>query len=106
VRGIPNEGNFFAFQEDGMLIYGENEGFFFKGDVMIRPDMMTEGVEVVRGGPAPIFADNAAAIFNLITRQGGERVRTFYCAAAMRRWPGARHPHAPEVRSGSCAPSA
>jgi len=72
VRGIPNEGNFFAFQEDGMLIYGENEGYFFKGDVMIRPDMMTEGVEVVRGGPAPIFADNAAAIFNLITRQGGE----------------------------------
>ena len=72
VRGIPNEGNFFAFQEDGMLIYGENEGYFFKGDVMIRPDMMTESVEVVRGGPAPIFADNAAAIFNLITRQGGE----------------------------------
>jgi outer membrane receptor protein involved in Fe transport len=46
VRGIPNEGNFFAFQEDGMLIYGENEGYFFKGDVMIRPDMMTESVEV------------------------------------------------------------
>jgi outer membrane receptor protein involved in Fe transport len=72
VRGIPNEGNFFAFEEDGMLIYGENEGYFFKGDVLIRPDMMTESVEVVRGGPAPIFADNAAAIFNLITRQGGE----------------------------------
>jgi len=72
VRGIPNEGNFFSFQEDGMLVYGENEGFFFKGDVMIRPDLMTEGVEIVRGGPAPIFADNAAAIFNLITRQGGE----------------------------------
>jgi outer membrane receptor protein involved in Fe transport len=72
VRGIPNEGNFYAFQEDGMLVYGENEGFFFKGDVLIRPDLMTAGVEVVRGGPAPIFADNAAAIFNLITRQGSD----------------------------------
>jgi iron complex outermembrane receptor protein len=72
VRGIPNESNFFTFQEDGMLIYGENDGFFFKGDVMLRPDLMTQSVEIVRGGPAPIFADNAAAIFNLITRQGGD----------------------------------
>jgi len=72
VRGIPNEGNFYSFQEDGMLIYGENEAFFAKGDVLVRMDMMTEGFEVVRGGPAPIFADNAAAIFNLKTRQGGE----------------------------------
>lgn len=73
VRGIPNEGNFYSFQEDGMLIYGENEAFFAKGDVLVRMDMMTEGFEVVRGGPAPIFADNAAAIFNLKTRQGGEK---------------------------------
>jgi len=72
VRGIPNESNFFTFQEDGMLVYGENDGFFFKGDVMVRLDLMTQGVEIVRGGPAPIFADNAAAIFNVITRQGGE----------------------------------
>jgi iron complex outermembrane recepter protein len=72
VRGIPNESNFFTFLEDGMLVYGENDGFFFKGDVMVRLDLMTRGVEIVRGGPAPIFADNAAAIFNMITRQGGE----------------------------------
>lgn len=74
VRGIPNESNFFTFQEDGMLVYGENDGFFFKGDVMVRPDLMTQRVEIVRGGPAPIFADNAAALLNVITRQGGERV--------------------------------
>lgn len=73
VRGIPNESNFFTFLEDGMLVYGENDGFFFKGDVMVRTDLMTQGVEIVRGGPAPIFADNAAALFNVITRQGGER---------------------------------
>ena len=72
VRGIPNESNFFTLQEDGMLVHVENDGFFFKGDVMIRPDLMTQRIEVVRGGPAPIFADNAAAILNLITRQGGE----------------------------------
>ena len=73
VRGIPNESNFFTFQEDGMLVYGENDGFFFKGDVMVRTDLMTQAVEIVRGGPAPIFADNAAALLNVITRQGGER---------------------------------
>lgn len=73
VRGIPNESNFFTFQEDGMLVYGENDGFFFKGDVMVRPDLMTQRIEIVRGGPAPIFADNAAALLNVITRQGGER---------------------------------
>jgi outer membrane receptor protein involved in Fe transport len=32
---------------------------------------MTQSFEVVRGGPAPVFASNAAAIYNNITRQGG-----------------------------------
>lgn len=70
VRGIPNEGNFYSFQEDGMPIYPD-DGFFFKGDGLIRPDLMTQTFETVRGGPAPVFADNSAAIFNQVTRQGG-----------------------------------
>lgn len=72
VRGIPNEGSFQIFQEDGMPIYPENSGFFFTGDGLLRTDIMTERFEVVRGGPAPVFASNASAIYNSITRQGGE----------------------------------
>lgn len=71
LRGIPNESSFVAFQEDGLPIYPD-EGFFFKGDGVIRPDLMIQNMDIVRGGPAPIFASNAAAIINGVTRRGGE----------------------------------
>jgi len=73
VRGIPNEGSFYAFHEDGMPIYPESAGFFFTGDGIMRTDIMTKSFEAVRGGTAPIFATNATALFNQITRQGGEK---------------------------------
>jgi outer membrane receptor protein involved in Fe transport len=73
VRGIPNEGNFQAFHENGMPTYQDNDGPFFKGDVMNRVDLMTANVEFVRGGPAPIFASNAAAIYNQVLRRGTEK---------------------------------
>jgi len=72
VRGIPNEGNFQAFHEDGMPVFQDNDGIFFKGDGLVRPDIMAQSIEFVRGGPAPVYASNAASIYNLITRQGGE----------------------------------
>lgn len=72
VRGIPNEGNFQAWQEDGLSIYPENAGFFFTGDGVIRTDLMTQSFEFVRGGPAAVYATNATSIYNHITRQGGE----------------------------------
>lgn len=71
LRGIPNESSFQAFQADGLPLYPD-EGIFFKGDGLIRPDIMTKSFEIVRGGPAPIFASNAAAIYNNVTRQGGD----------------------------------
>lgn len=70
LRGIPNEGSFQAFQQDGLPIYHDNDGPFFKGDVLNRIDLMTQSVEFVRGGPAPIFASNASAIYNQITVRG------------------------------------
>nr|WP_243395660.1 TonB-dependent receptor [Sphingomonas oleivorans] len=70
LRGIPNEGSFQAFQQDGMPIYQDNDGTFFKGDVLNRTDLMTQSMEFVRGGPAPIFASNASAIYNQITVRG------------------------------------
>jgi iron complex outermembrane receptor protein len=70
IRGIPNDGNFIAIQQDGMPIYQDNDGVFFKGDTLNRLDLMTEKMEFVRGGPAPVFGSNASAIFNQITVRG------------------------------------
>jgi len=70
IRGIPSDSGFEAFQQDGLTVYHDNDGIFFKGDVMNRLDLMTQTVEIVRGGPAPIFASNAAAVYNQITVRG------------------------------------
>jgi outer membrane cobalamin receptor len=73
LRGIPNEGSFQAFHQDGLPLYHDNDGPFFKGDVLNRVDLMTRTVEFVRGGPAPIFASNASAIYNAITATGSDK---------------------------------
>ena len=76
VRGIPTDRGYLIFQQDGLPFYHEIDGFFFNsGDGMNRFDLMTERVEVVRGGPAPIYASNAAAIANNITVTGGKEAR-------------------------------
>ena len=76
VRGIPTDRGYLIFQQDGLPLYHEIDGFFFNsGEGMNRFDLMTERVEVVRGGPAPIYASNAAAIANNITVSGGEVAR-------------------------------
>lgn len=76
VRGIPTDRGYLIFQQDGLPLYHEIDGFFFNsGEGMNRFDLMTERVEVVRGGPAPIYASNAAAIANNITVTGGEEAR-------------------------------
>lgn len=72
VRGIPSDSGFETFQQDGLSLYHDNDGIFFKGDVLNRLDLMTETVEFVRGGPAPVFASNSAAVFNQITKRGGD----------------------------------
>jgi iron complex outermembrane recepter protein len=72
VRGLPDEGNFQSFQQNGVSLYQGGDGPFFKNDVLGRVDLMTERVEFIRGGPAPVFASNAAAIFNQITRKGSD----------------------------------
>jgi outer membrane receptor protein involved in Fe transport len=76
VRGIPTDRGYLIFQQDGLPLYHEIDGVFFNsGDGMNRFDLMTERVEVVRGGPAPIYASSAAAIANNITVTGGEETR-------------------------------
>lgn len=73
VRGIPTDDGYALFQQDGLPLMTEINGFFFRGDSMNRYDLMTRNVEIVRGGPAPIYASQAAAIVNNTTVTGSEK---------------------------------
>ena len=53
IRGLPNDGGFVSFQQDGLPLFHENDGVFFRGDAILKQDLMTDRVEVVRGGPRP-----------------------------------------------------
>jgi iron complex outermembrane recepter protein len=76
VRGIPTDRGFLYYQQDGLPLFQELDGWFFnQGDGMNRLDLMTDRIEVVRGGPAPIYASTAAAIANVITLTGNETTR-------------------------------
>ncbi|KQN01024.1 TonB-dependent receptor [Sphingomonas sp. Leaf25] len=76
VRGIPTDRGFLYYQQDGLPLFQELDGYFFnQGDGMNRLDLMTDRVEVVRGGPAPIYASTAAAIANVITVTGTATTR-------------------------------
>ena len=76
LRGIPTDRGYVTFQQDGLPLYHELEGNFFNsGDGMNRLDVMNQRVEVVRGGPAPIYASGSAAIVNNILAEGGEQTQ-------------------------------
>ena len=44
IRGLPNDGGFVSFQQDGLPLFHENDGVFFRGDAILKPDLMTERV--------------------------------------------------------------
>lgn len=76
LRGIPTDRGYITFQQDGLPLYHELEGNFFNsGDGMNRIDLMNQRVEVVRGGPAPIYASGSAAIVNNILAEGTEQTQ-------------------------------
>jgi iron complex outermembrane receptor protein len=75
VRGIPTDDGYALFQQDGLPLMTEINGFFFRGDSMNRYDLMTKSIEVVRGGPAPIYASQAAAIVNSTTVTGTDKTK-------------------------------
>jgi outer membrane receptor protein involved in Fe transport len=75
VRGIPTDDGLALFQQDGLPLFTEINGFFFRGDSLNRYDLMTKNVEVVRGGPAPIYASQAAAIINSTTVSGTDKTQ-------------------------------
>lgn len=75
IRGLPNDGGFVSFQQDGLPLFHENDGVFFRGDAILKQDLMTDHVEVVRGGPAPVYASYSGAIVNAITVTGKDEPR-------------------------------
>jgi len=76
VRGLPGDRFGFVVQQDGMPLYHDINGDIFNsGDGMNRLDLMTDRVEIVRGGPAPIYASYAAAIANNITVSGTQQAK-------------------------------
>jgi outer membrane receptor protein involved in Fe transport len=75
IRGLPNDGGFVSFQQDGLPLFHENDGVFFRGDAILKQDLMTDHVEVVRGGPAPVYASYSGAIINALTVTGEETPR-------------------------------
>ncbi|MDB5746213.1 MAG: TonB-dependent receptor [Massilia sp.] len=75
VRGIPTDDGYALFQQDGLPLMTEINGYFFRGDSMNRYDLMTKTLEVVRGGPAPVYASQAAAIINSTTVTGTATTR-------------------------------
>jgi outer membrane receptor protein involved in Fe transport len=75
IRGLPSDGGFVSFQQDGLPLFHENDGVFFRGDAIIKPDLMTDRLEVVRGGPAPVYASYSGAIINAITVTGSDVAR-------------------------------
>jgi iron complex outermembrane receptor protein len=75
IRGLPNDGGFVSFQQDGLPLFHENDGVFFRGDAILKQDLMTDHVEVVRGGPAPVYASYSGAIINAIAVTGSDTPR-------------------------------
>jgi outer membrane receptor protein involved in Fe transport len=81
VRGLPVTGGYrFAPQlVDGLPAYEEPEAPFMNNDVFIRDDLMTDSVEVVKGGPGGILYSNGlGATVNHITRTGGDHLAGGY----------------------------
>jgi outer membrane receptor protein involved in Fe transport len=48
IRGLPSDGSFVSFQQDGLTLFHETDGVFFRGDAIIKPDLMTDRLEVAR----------------------------------------------------------
>jgi outer membrane receptor protein involved in Fe transport len=74
VRGFAATGDapWTSFQLNGATIFAMPTLSFFEGSTLFRLDDTIERVEVLRGGPSPIFADgNPGATVNFIMKKGG-----------------------------------
>lgn len=72
IRGLPWSGwRLIDFNQDGMPLFESNTERFMNIDQFYRVDLDTQRVEVVRGGTAPLFSNNApGGVVNFITNHG------------------------------------
>ncbi|MGF7150260.1 outer membrane receptor protein involved in Fe transport [Sphingomonas zeicaulis] len=80
VRGLPSSGYRYAPQLiDGLPVYQDSDVPFANNDVFFSNDLMTDRVEVVKGGPGGILYSNGlGAIVNYVTKTGGDRLEGGY----------------------------
>ncbi len=71
-RGLPGGSfEYFGLQEDGLPLFETNYESYTNIDELIRVDLGTQRTEIVRGGTAPLFANNApGGVANFITNHG------------------------------------
>ncbi len=75
VRGFPMDGDapYATMQYNGSPIYAEPKLSFFENSSLFRIDDTIERVEVLRGGPSPIFGSGQPGItVNFIPKKGGD----------------------------------
>lgn len=72
IRGLPWAGwRLIDFNQDGMPLFESNTERYLNIDELYRVDLDTKRVEVVRGGTAPIYSNNASGgVVNFITGHG------------------------------------
>jgi outer membrane receptor protein involved in Fe transport len=72
IRGLPWSGfRLLDVQEDGLPLFESNYERELQIDELFRIDLNTQKVELVRGGTAPIYGDNASGgVVNLISNNG------------------------------------
>jgi len=72
IRGLPSVGfRLFDVLQDGLPYFESNYERFFNIDQVYRSDLTTQSAEIVRGGTAPIYSNNASGgVLNFVTRHG------------------------------------
>lgn len=72
IRGLPFSGfRLMDMLEDGLPLFESNYERQLQIDELYRVDLGTQGVEVVRGGTAPIYSNNASGgVINFVSNHG------------------------------------
>ena len=76
IRGLPWSGwRLIDLNVDGMPLFESNTERFLNIDELYRVDLDTQRAEIVRGGTAPLYSNNASGgVVNFITNHGSDKV--------------------------------
>ncbi|TPG46550.1 hypothetical protein EAH76_23330 [Sphingomonas glacialis] len=80
VRGLPSSGFRYAPQlVDGMPVFQDSDIPFANSDVFFSPDLMTDRVEAIKGGPGgTLYSNGLGGVVNYITKTGGDKLAGGY----------------------------